>query len=60
MSVGNGPCAHRWPGMGRCLELAVTTRPIEHGSATEVLAIYDVSLCGDHATFHDQTRRQDR
>ena len=44
MNVGNGQCAHRWRGMGRCLELATTTRPIE----TDYI-IYDVPLCETHA-----------
>lgn len=55
MNVGNGQCAHRWPGMGRCLELAITTRPLDQSRYTEILAVYDVPLCGDHAEFFDQT-----
>lgn len=53
MSLANGQCAHRWPGMGRCLELAITTRPVERGDV-----VYDVPLCGDHAEFFDAARAQ--
>jgi hypothetical protein len=50
--LSNGQCAHRWPGMGRCLELAVTTRPLQ----IKGLVIYDTPLCENHATFFDKER----
>jgi hypothetical protein len=49
--LGNGQCAHRWRNMGRCLELAVTTRPIRWDNVT-----YEIPLCEDHAAYHDRER----
>lgn len=50
-SVANGQCAHRWPGHGRCLELATTTRAIPKGGV-----VYDVPLCETHADHFDKER----
>jgi hypothetical protein len=49
--LGNGQCAHRWRGLGRCLELAITTRPLAQGDV-----IYDVPLCEGHADHFDKQR----
>lgn len=54
MSLANGQCAHRWPGLGRCLELAITTRPVERGDV-----VYDVPLCRDHAGFFDAAKTRE-
>lgn len=50
-SLVNGQCAHRWRGMGRCLDLAITTRPIEAGEI-----IYDIPLCATHASDFERER----
>lgn len=50
-SLVNGQCAHRWRGMGRCLELATTTRPIDFDSV-----IYDIPLCPTHASDFERQR----
>lgn len=50
-SLANGQCAHRWPDAGRCLELAVTTRPMRRLSMGDV--VYEVPLCEDHAAYYD-------
>lgn len=50
-ALGNGQCAHRWRGMGRCLDLATTTRPIPRSNV-----IYDVPLCDGHAEHFDSKR----
>ena len=52
MSLANGQCAHRQVGAGRCLELAITTRPFPRHIGT-VDVIYDVPLCHDHGLFFD-------
>jgi hypothetical protein len=52
-SLVNGQCAHRWSGMGRCLELAITTRPVEY---KDLGVVYDVPLCESHSEFFDQNR----
>jgi hypothetical protein len=49
VSLVNGQCAHRRDGMGRCLELATVTRPIERYQV-----IYDIPLCEDHAGYFDK------
>ena len=55
MSLANGQCAHRWPGLGRCLELATTTREIPRGDV-----VYDVPLCRDHAWLFDSKKEVKR
>lgn len=50
-SLANGQCAHRWRNMGRCLELAITTRPLPRPDVT-----YDIPLCEAHAEYFDQNR----
>lgn len=50
-SLGNGQCAHRWHNMGRCLELATTTRPARRNYVT-----YDIPLCEAHAEHFDRER----
>jgi len=50
-SLANGQCAHRWPGMGRCLDLATVTRQLPHPQV-----IYDIPLCAAHASYFDQER----
>lgn len=50
-SLVNGQCAHRCRGMGRCLDLATTTRPIEAGDV-----IYDIPLCPAHASDFERER----
>lgn len=47
-ALGNGRCAHRWLGHGRCLELATKTREIRRGPVT-----YDVPLCDAHDEVFD-------
>lgn len=54
-SLSNGQCAHRWVGAGRCLELAVTTRPIRRWAETPHEVVYDVPLCAQHADVYDET-----
>jgi hypothetical protein len=53
MSNAREQCAHRWYGMGRCPELAITTRPIEYKDQG---VMYDVPLCESHSDFFDQNR----
>lgn len=50
-SLVNGQCAHRWPNMGRCLELATDTR-----SVTIRGVAYEIPLCPDHADYFDRNR----
>jgi hypothetical protein len=50
-SLVNGQCAYRWRNMGRCLDLAITTRPLSQGDVT-----YDIPLCEYHAQCFDQNR----
>jgi hypothetical protein len=49
VSLVNGQCAHRWRAMGRCLNLAITTRPITMGDGVT----YEIPLCPDHADYFD-------
>lgn len=53
--LGNGQCAHRWVGHGRCLELATTVRltPVTTNDASRGV-VYYIPLCGDHARFFDR------
>lgn len=55
-SLANGQCAHRWPGAGRCLELATTTKPLDRPAVSpmtgaEVSVVYEIPLCEYHAGF---------
>jgi hypothetical protein len=52
-SLVNGQCAHRWTGLGRCLELATETRELKR-ETTDDDVIYDVPLCRTHAEWFDQ------
>jgi hypothetical protein len=52
-SLVNGQCAHRWIGLGRCLELATETRELNRRT-TDDDVIYDVPLCRTHAKWFDQ------
>jgi hypothetical protein len=53
-SLVNGQCAHRWHGMGRCLELATVTRPMQRDALKRDEVIYDIPLCETHAQYFDQ------